>query len=124
MKKTLSAIVLCAILVGCMLVFASCGGPLSGTYKGDVFNLKFSGDDEVTVSFYNMNATVQGTYKITEKNDGTKTISFDFIENNENTEQSTAMKLLDIFLSPNLPIVEDGDTLKIGSFIVYEFTKQ
>ena len=36
MKKTLSLLLVCVLLVGCIFSLASCGKTLSGTYKADV----------------------------------------------------------------------------------------
>ena len=123
MKKVLSAIVACAILVGALFTLVSCGGPLSGTYEGDLFDLKFSGND-VTVSFEKIETTIKGTYEIKEKDDDSKTITFDFIKNEDDKEQTTAFALLDIIMSPDLPFEEDGDTIKIGKIVKFEFTKK
>lgn len=123
MKKTLSVIALCAILVGTLFTLVSCGGPLSGTYEGDLFDLKFSGND-VTVLFDGMEATIEGTYEIKEKEDGSQTITFDFVKNEDDKEQSVAFKIIDVIMSPDLPFEEDGDTIKIGKFVTFDFTKK
>ena len=122
MKRILSAILLCAVLIGSIFTLWSCGGPLSGKYEGDVFDLKFSGDN-VTVLVEGLSATVSGTYEIKEKEDGSKTITFDFIDDELAQEGSIIMNLIDVITEPDLPFEEDGDTIKIGKFIVWGFTK-
>ena len=119
MKKLISAILACAILVAALLTLSSCGGQLSGTYKGEIFDLKFSGEN-VTVSLDTFNATVTGTYKITENDDGTQTINFDFMDDELAQDGSIIYTLIDVILEPNLKFVEDGDTIKIGEFTFTE----
>ena len=45
MKKTLSAILACVLLIGCLFTLASCGKSLSGTYEIDL------GVSEITYEF-------------------------------------------------------------------------
>lgn len=93
MKKTvirIMALVLVVVMAGAVLV--SCGKTVSGTYKGkvDAFGLagaevtyKFSGKKvtvTATASVLGFEKTVEsdGTYEITENDDGTLSITFDF----------------------------------------------
>ena len=122
MKRILSAILLCAVLVCSLLTLWSCGGPLSGKYEGDVFDLKFSGNN-VTASVEGISVTISGTYEIKEKTDGSKTITFDFVSEDLAQEGSMLLNLIDVIMEPDLAFEEDGDTIKIGKFIVWEFTK-
>lgn len=117
MKRTLSMILACAILVGTMLVLVSCGG-LSGTYDGTLFDLKFKGDNVTVIAD---DHELKGTYEIEEK-DGKKTISFDFVDEDEATDdQKYVLNLLDALLGGKVNFKEDGDTITIG---FSKFTKK
>lgn len=117
MKRTLSMILACAILVGTMLVLVSCGG-LSGTYEGMLFDLKFKGDSVTVIAGEH---ELKGTYEIEEK-DGKKTISFDFVDEDEATDdQKVVLDILDDLFDEKLPFKEDGDTITIG---FSKFTKK
>ena len=120
MKKTLSALLLCALLVSVMLTLVSCGG-LSGTYDGTLFDLKFKGDD-VTVIIGDKE--LKGTYEIKEKDDN-KTISFDFIdESNASEDEKYILGIIDSILGADLPFKEDGDKISIGKILPLTFTKK
>ena len=110
MKKTLSSILLCVLLVTLMLTLVSCGGP-SGRYEGSFFDLKFRGN-KVTVIVGDDELT--GTYDI-DKEDGKKTIEFDFIDEDEaNDKEKYILGIIDAILGAELPFSEDGDTITIG----------
>ncbi len=117
MKKTLSMLLACVILVGTMFVLVSCGG-LSGTYDGTLFDLKFKGDSVTVIAGEH---ELKGTYEIKESDDK-KTISFDFIDEDEATDdQKYVLGLLDALLSGEVNFKEDGDTITIG---FSKFTKK
>ena len=86
MKKTISAVLVCVLLLGCVFALASCGKTLSGTY---VFKLT---DDNKTTYDFSMNKctktttmgaigftkseTVEGKYEINEVEEGKFEITF------------------------------------------------
>lgn len=81
MKKILSMLLVCVLLVGTLFALTSCGGP-SGKYQDalKVTTLEFSGS-KVTITIDNIigNDTVlEGKYDITEDDEGNKTITFTF----------------------------------------------
>ena len=118
MKKSLSAILICALITGLMLTLVSCGG-LSGTYDGALYDLKFSGSRVTAIVGEN---ELDGTYEIKEK-DGKKTISFDFVdEKNASEEQKYVLGIIDSILKADLPFSEEGDNITIGYLMT--FTKK
>ncbi len=63
MKKILSAILVCVMLLSCVLVLASCGKKLSGTYTDEtgIVSYTFKGKKVEVEAF---GATQEATYKI------------------------------------------------------------
>ncbi len=81
MKKTISMLLVCALLVGCVFVLASCGA-ISGTYVDPTGNVsyKFSGSSVVktTDNLFGDDTVEKGTYVVeTDENDN-KTITITF----------------------------------------------
>ena len=87
MKKTLSAILVCVMLLGCVFTLASCGNKPSGTYQGKMgilgqsasvtydFKMNKVIKTVETEVFGNINTeTTEYKYKINKKDDGTLTI--------------------------------------------------
>lgn len=77
MKKVLSMILVCTLMLGCVFALSSCGGP-SGTYEGElgVGTYTFSGNTYTHVTkVANISSTVTGTFKMGEDEKG-KTIIF------------------------------------------------
>ena len=92
MKKIISTVLVCVLLVSTLFVLASCGKTISGTYsaKQELFGTEY----EVTYEFDGKNVTVtskasntfgsiespalEGTYEIGKDDDGNKTITFDY----------------------------------------------
>ena len=110
MKKVISSLMLCAVAFALVLTLVSCGGP-SGTYEGTFFDLKFHGN-KVTVIVGDEELT--GTYDIDE-DDGKKTIEFDFIDEDEaSDEEKYILGIIDSILGAELPFSDDGDTITIG----------
>ena len=69
MKKFVSVILVCAMLICCMFVLASCGKTLNGTYKGSVVGLatfEFKGSK---YTYALGNASVTGKYEIKKEDD-------------------------------------------------------
>lgn len=100
MKKSIRFIALALAVLSVMLVFASCGKKLSGTYTGkaDLFGLagasvtyKFSGKKVTitsTASILGQEKTETKTakYAITEKDDGTMSITFTYDDGKSDTQ--------------------------------------
>ena len=65
MKKIISTLLVCVLLLGCVLTLASCGKKLRGTYTADLggmeMSMTFKGK-KFTQEFYG--ESVEGTYKI------------------------------------------------------------
>lgn len=122
MKKIISATAAFVMLIGVMLTLVSCGG-LSGTYEGMLFDLKFKGDDvTIIVGEGEDKAELKGSYEIEEK-DGKKTISFDFVDEDEATEEEKyILEIADAILGGKVSFEEDGDTIKIAK--IFSFTKK
>jgi hypothetical protein len=97
MKKIISSLLVCVILVGSLLVLASCGfafGGPSGVYKtsGGTTSMEFKGK-EVTIvwSIGPLSYTSHATFEISEE-DGEKFITFSYGENEkENSDFSGKM---------------------------------
>ena len=123
--------VLALVLVAAMLclVLASCGKTLSGTYsaeaslgglvggktsftfKGSKVILTVTGSNFITGS---STTEYEGTYEITEAEDGTMSITFEFEDNNDDTKSFGGTHSF----SEN----KDAGTIKIG-IITYTKTK-
>ena len=92
MKKIISTILVCVLLIGCMFTFVSCMNTVSGTYEGKIevggasysITYTFKGKNVTAVSKLSVGLDVTkeatGPYEITENEDGTKSIAFDFAE--------------------------------------------
>jgi hypothetical protein len=117
MKKVVSTVLVCVLLIGVMLTLVSCGKQLSGTYKGLLgFDLKFSGN-KVTAIVGDKELT--GTYEIEEKDDK-MTISFDFVdEKDASDDEAYVLGIIDKILGAPLSFKEDGKKITIG-FLVFE----
>ena len=117
MKRTISMILASLLLIGAMLVLVSCGG-LSGTYDGTLFDLKFKGDSVTVIAGEHQ---LKGTYEI-EEDDGKKTISFDFVDEDEASDnEKYVLGILGAFLDQKIAFKEEGDTITIG---FSKFTKK
>lgn len=87
MKKIVSLLLVCVMLVSCIGMLASCGKKLSGTYKADVVvagaTYAFSGSKvTVTAEILSFEKSFEGTYEITE-NDKEETVIIFTFENEE-----------------------------------------
>lgn len=81
MKKIISAVLVCVLLMCCVFALASCG-KLSGTYKdaANITTFEFSGS-KVTLRIDNIigeDTVLEGKYEITEDEEGKQTITFTF----------------------------------------------
>ena len=84
MKKALSLILVCVLLVGCVFTLASCGKMLSGEYKSAITgNIIYSFSmNKVTVTIDNIigdDTVYEGTYEIKKNEEGVyNVITFTF----------------------------------------------
>lgn len=74
MKKIISLVLVCVLLVGCVFALASCAKTLSGTYQlGDDDNgtiYEFKGNTvKVTTTVFGFAKDTEGTYEIKENED-------------------------------------------------------
>lgn len=117
MKKILSLALVCVMLVGSMFALVSCAKTLSGTYEGLLCDLTFDGSDVTATVGSN---SVSGTYEIKEKDDGSMTISFDFVE--EGDEDKGVIKAIDAILGTDVSFKEEDNTITIAK--LFKFTKK
>lgn len=78
MKKIVSLILACSLLLCCVFVLTSCGGP-SGEYEGalGVGTYKFSGSKyTLTTTALGVSKMTEGTFKMGKDDNGNKTIIF------------------------------------------------
>ena len=82
MKKIISTILVCVLLLGCVMTLASCGKTFSGKYEANIavakltYDFKFGGKVTLTVDpILGNSSTFEGKYEI---NDDTKEITFVF----------------------------------------------
>lgn len=92
MKKIISAVLVCVLLLGCMLTLASCGKKLSGTYTtgGDLLGntYEFSGKNvTMTVKVAGFSKVIEGTYEIGENDEEETVITFTFASD-DNAEEA------------------------------------
>ena len=82
MKKIISTLLVCVLLVGCVFALASCGKTLSGTYKDALTGLttyEFKGSKvTITAGAGNFTTTVEGKYEITTNDKDEEVIIFTF----------------------------------------------
>ena len=109
MKRTLSILLVCALLVGVMLTFSSCSNILFGEYSSDLLNTTYEFSfNKVTKTTEVLGKYVvkEGTYKISgEEGERTITFTFDGEEETYDFSQGT---------------VEDDKYIEIGVFKYYE----
>ena len=100
MKKIVSAVLVCVLMLSCVLALASCAKVITGTYEhiygseaaGYKVTYEFSATKvtatrQVISAIGNLEPTVQnGTYEISESEDGSKTITFTWEDGSKNEE--------------------------------------
>lgn len=92
MKKIISVLLLCVLLVGSVFTLASCGKMLSGSYKAEALGVSteytFKGS-KVTITYgaLGFEKSVEGKYKIGENDEGKTVITFTFENENDETEK-------------------------------------
>ena len=86
MKRIISTLLVCAILLGCVLTMASCSYVLMGKYELDAgvgsqtYEFALPNKVSITYELLTMEKTVEGTYKIAENEDGEFEITFTFAD--------------------------------------------
>lgn len=89
MKKIISTVLVCVLLLGTLLTLASCAKTVRGTYTGELnlgittvhTELAFDGNAvKITSGVGNVAAIYNATYEITEAEDGSMTITFTYAE--------------------------------------------
>ena len=91
MKKIISALLVCVLLVGCVFALASCGKTLSGKYKtgsgvlGKTY--EFNGN-KVTITYFVLGTenSIEGTYEITKNDEEKDVIIFTFDAEEEDAD--------------------------------------
>ena len=84
MKKVISSLLVCVMLLSCVLVLASCSKTLSGKYEADAFGIagasyEFSGNKVVvTAEILGFEKDFEGTYEIKDNDEGKTVIVFTF----------------------------------------------
>ena len=82
MKKIISTVLVCVLLLGCVLTLASCGKMLMGTYEmkitdGNKTTLEFTPFKVTrTVTVLGESESTEGKYKIAENDEGKLEITF------------------------------------------------
>ena len=123
MKKLTKVLALVLVAAMLCLVLASCGKTLSGTYsaeaslgglvggktsftfKGSKVILTVTGSNFITGS---STTEYEGTYEITEAEDGTMSITFEFEDSNDDTKKYGGTQ--------RFSEDKDAGTIKIGAF--------
>lgn len=123
MKRIISSVLVCVLLLGVMFTLVSCGGGLSGTYEGKLFDLKFSGNKVTVIAG---DKELAGTYEIEKDDDGNKKITFDFVdEKDAEADEKYILGLIDSLLSGSIPMSEKDGVLKLGEgWVAVEFKKK
>ncbi len=112
MKRLLTSLLLTALILSLAFTLTACG--LDGTYDGKLYDLKFKGDNVTVITSI---GNLEGTYEIEEKEDGKKTITFDFVdEDSEDPTKQQILAIIDGLLGQPLGFEEKDGTIKIGSY--------
>ncbi len=91
MKRVISAVLVCVLLVASVFAMASCGKMLSGKYELDAIvggkTYEFSGS-KVTITYevVGFEKSVEGSYKISENDEGETVITFTFDAEEEDSD--------------------------------------
>ena len=92
MKKIISALLVCVLLVGCVFALASCGKTLSGTYSagGDTLDTSYAfKGNKVTITYkvLGFSKEIKGTYEITTNDEDKDVIIFTFSDGEEDADK-------------------------------------
>ncbi len=94
MKKVISLVLVCVLLVGCVCVLASCGGPAgkyeagTSTYEFDGKNVKYTWKLEIGTN--TITNEQKGTFEVKVEDDGDKVIVFQWEDKTESETLSYA----------------------------------
>lgn len=88
MKKIISALIICVLVVGCVCALTGCGGKtLNGAYKFGITTYEFSGNNvEITYEVFGFEKSIEGTYEITTNEDETMTLTITIESEEEGAE--------------------------------------
>ena len=124
MKKVLSLVLACTLLLGCVLIFASCGG-LKGTYEYTSQNialvLTFSGNKVTQTTPENKDLEVVGSYEI--KDDKIIITYEEYKYSGNDSTMSETLDILNATLKDSEPTTysfEKGDGYIIIDGLKYE----
>ena len=113
MKRILSVVLACALLVGCVMIFASCG--VSGTYEKSILGVsttyKFSGSKVSVVNEALGDFETVCSYKIEKDDDGNETLVLTVKEYNYEGDSNTVAGIV-ADLNEELEASEDGIVTK------------
>ncbi len=92
MKKIISSLLVCVLLVSCVFALASCGNKLNGKYELDAAvastSYEFSGKKVVvTYEVLGFEKSIEGKYKIAENDEGELEITFTFADDAEDADK-------------------------------------
>ena len=91
MKKIISTVLVCVLLLGCVLTLGSCGSILMGEYEldavvgGVTYDFKLT-KVEITAELLGQETTIEGSYKIAKNDKGETEITFTF-EDEDNAKE-------------------------------------
>ena len=115
MKKTISMLLVCVLLLGTVFALSSCG--LSGTYKNDLYTLEFSGDKVHITAKVSVGVTItseyDATYKISDGENG-KVITFTYADDADKSVIFNGEK------SYNEGSDNDGSYIEVGGIKLYK----
>ena len=87
MKRIISSVIVCVMLLGCVFVLASCGNKLSGDYKLLTTTYSFSGSKvSITYEVFGFTKTLEGEYEITTNDKEESVIIFTIASEEEGAE--------------------------------------
>ena len=113
MKRILSVVLACALLVGCVMIFASCG--LSGTYEKSVIGIsttyQFSGSKVTVVNEALGDFETVCSYKIEKDDEGKETLVLTVKEYKYEGDSNTVAGIV-ADLNEELAEAEDGIVTK------------
>ena len=103
MKKIISTILVCVLLLGCMMSLASCSSLLIGKYEAeldavvaggkvtyDFAAIKYTKTTTTEVLGFEKSTVEEGSFKISENDDGELTITFTYeVDGEEKTETAS-----------------------------------
>ncbi len=124
MKKIISTVLLCVLLVSSVFTLASCN-MISGTYEGEVnlvittykLSYEFKGDKvTITSKLGSISTEANATYKIGEKENGDKTITFTYGDG----EKADGAAEGGVALSFNQGSDNDGKYIEIAGIRYYK----